>query len=446
MPTKRKQVSDVPDLLKWSGGHGNRFTHDWFRFPGKFHPPLVEHILSSLAPRAVVDPMAGVGTVAIEAKAAGIPSLSLDVDPVSTFFTTVKTTPISERTLRTAWADLSESLKEYQRTSKEIALRKFRDIRVDAMRQHLAASDAADLERLAYWFRRYVMVDYARIDHSIFNGGLPSRSNAVRRFFLACLLSTVRRISLADPTPVSGLEITSHMLQKIERGYSIDVFTEFERRVELAISRMTEYTCYLKANRTADTPSLVKQADCAQLATLTHPPDFAANLILFSPPYCNAIEYWRRHRLEYFLGRFLDEAGAVELHRQSIGRTTTGRDVGDISRVGYRPIDAVFTRLQKNKRSRKARILTQYFEDMASRLEVFYRYLPRKGNCIIVVGDSTTAGARIPTANTLRWLGEQCGFEHVRTSRYKIKNRVMQFPLKTSIRIEHESIIVLRKR
>jgi hypothetical protein len=390
--------------------------------------------------------MSGVGTVAIEAKAAGIPSFSVDIDPLSVFFTKVKTTPISKRTLSDAWRNLSESLEAFRRSEKEIAVRKFRDIRTDAMRQHLAAAEAHDLERLAYWFRRYVMVDYARIDHAIFNGGLPNRSDSVRRFFLACLLSTIRRISLADPTPVSGLEITSHMLAKIERGYKIDVFAEFERRVDLTIARMGDYTEYLKANGTYYTPSHVELGDCADLTNSKRAATLSADLVLFSPPYCNAIEYWRRHRLEYFLGRFLDEAGATDLHRRSVGRTTIGRTSGAFPLIGYAPIDSVFNSLRKDKRLRKARVLNRYFEDMAIRLKVFHRYLPKSGRCIVVVGDSTTGGRRIPTARTLQWLGEQCGFEHLKTSRYKIKNRVMQFPLKASIRIEHESIIVLQKQ
>jgi hypothetical protein len=67
-------MGQVDELHNWRTGHGYRFTHDWFRFPGKFHPPLIEHVLTSIKPSAVLDPMAGSGTVAVEAKAAGIPS------------------------------------------------------------------------------------------------------------------------------------------------------------------------------------------------------------------------------------------------------------------------------------------------------------------------------------------------------------------------------------
>jgi hypothetical protein len=433
------------NLLNWTGGHGCRFTHDWFKFPGKFHPPLVEHILRSLKPKRVLDPMGGVGTVAVEAKAAGIPSLSLDVDPVSVFFARAKTTPISAQTLSAASEGLSTSLQRFRRDQAEIRQRQFRDIRLEHMRDQLARLKATDLADLTYWFRRYVLVDFARIDHSIWNGGLAGRSDSVRRFFLACLLSSVRRISFADPTPVSGLEITHHMRDRIAAGYLIDVFSEFERRVRLALSRMDEYVRHLRMSETYGTPAKVLQADCADILDLRIAEEFGADLILFSPPYCNAIEYWRRHRLEYFLGGFLDLAGVADLHRQSIGRTTLGEISEDPGTFGFPPIDGLLLKLQRLDRRRKARVLWRYFDDMRLRLLDFHHYLPRSGHCIIVVGDSSTGGLRVPTARTLEWLGIEAGFRLVATQRYRIKNRVMQFPVNSNSKIEQESIIVLRK-
>ena len=434
-----------PDFLNWSSGRGSRLTHDWFRFPGKFHPPLVEHVLKAVRPSGVLDPMAGVGTVAVEAKAAGIPSLSHDIDPVCTFFTRAKTTPISHRALRTAWNGLSDSLARFRRGDRELEARKFCDVRVETMRRDLARVGARDLERLTYWFRRYVLVDYARIDHSIWNGGLAGSSLTVRRFFLACLMSSIRRISLADPSPVSGLEITKQMKKKIREGYRIDVFGEFSRRVEIAIRRMDEYAKHLREVGTYDTPVYVEQADCADLLSLRRAQEFRGDLVLFSPPYCNAIEYWRRHRLEYFLGRFLDEEGAIALHRKSIGRRTVGGTAKELPSFGFKPIDKVLTLLRQHDRLHKARLLWQYFNDMKKRLETFRDYLPTKGHCIIVVGDSETGGMRVPTTGTLAWFSQELGFEHLNTSHYRIKNRSMQFPLKSNSKIERESIIVLRK-
>ena len=99
------------------------------------------------------DIMAGVGTVAVEAKAAGIPSLSLDVDPVSVFFSKVKTTPISWTILRQAWNDLLARCKSSKGAIKSSLPGGF--VTSDrTMRTELTRLAAKDFERLTFWFRR----------------------------------------------------------------------------------------------------------------------------------------------------------------------------------------------------------------------------------------------------------------------------------------------------
>jgi hypothetical protein len=82
---------------------------------------------------------------------------------------------------------------------------------------------------------------------------------------------------------------------------------------------------------------------------------------------------------------------------------------------------------------------------MRKRLQTFRDYLPKYGHCIIVVGDSQTGLRKIPTTKALAWLGESVGFNHLKTWRYNIKNRAMQFPVKPHPNIQKESILVLRK-
>ena len=247
------------------------------------------------------------------------------------------------------------------------------------MRKSLKRVDASDLERLTYWFRRYVLVDYARINHAIFNGGLPSEAQKVRRFFLACLLSSVRRISNADPSPVSGLEITSHMRKRIDEGYGIDAFAEFERRVTAAIEAMGEYSVHLEESGARETQTTILRADCKHLSRLLRANNFSPEVILFSPPYCNAIEYWRRHRLEYMLGGFLAENEICELSHKFIGRTTTGGRRTEPDTFGFRPIDGLLETISKQGRVHKACILAQYFTEMRMRLAEFHACLPKGG-------------------------------------------------------------------
>jgi hypothetical protein len=434
-------------LLQWNDSHGHRFTHDFFKFPGKFHPPIVENILKRFQPRGVIDPMAGVGTVAVEGKAAGIPSLSIDIDPLNGFFARVKTTPISKATLLSAWKTLQPVLDDLRRSENQIKRYRFVDIASSTMRNYLAEVNSSHLRSFDYWFRRYALVDYARIDHSIANGGLRGSSGSVRRFFKACLLSAVRRISNADPSPVSGVEITKHMREKLAAGYDVDVVVEFERRIRINIERMGNYVQYLRDNGTLKTQVEVATDDCIDIETIKKRLGFTADLILFSPPYCNAIEYWRRNRLEYFLGGFMSIDDIGPHHRRFVGR----RAVGGKSRVvppalGHDACDEAINALHAGQRKLKAWQLWHYFNDMNVRLARFYAVLPTNGHTVIVVGDSRTFGRKIPTTQVLQDFAVGNGFELENVVRYVIKNRSMQYPLKNGeSKIAEESIIVLRK-
>jgi hypothetical protein len=447
-PTESNSAPLEPDrLLRWNDTHGQRFTHDFFKFPGKFHPPIVENILNLFKPCAVIDPMAGVGTVAVEAKAAGIPSLSIDVDPVGVFFARVKTTPISSVTLKTAWRSLRVVLDQMRRSEKQIIKFRFEDIAASTMRKYLARIEARHLVTLDYWFRKYVLVDYARIDHVILNGGLPHSSNLVRRFFTACLLSAVRRISNADPYPVSGVEITKQMRKKIAAGYDIDVVAEFERRVRVNIQRMESYVSYLREYGTLKTRADVVLGDCANISEIKNSLPYHADLILFSPPYCNAIEYWRRHRLEYFLGKFLTRQDIGHHHKKFIGRRAVGGNSSVVPPcLGHEVCDEIIQSVYRAGRHVKAWQLWHYFHDMKKRLDSFHAALPPKGHTVIIVGDSHTYGRKIPTAQILRDLAVKSGFVFERAVQYDIKNRTMQYPLKSGdSKIAEESIIVLAK-
>lgn len=435
-------------LLMWDKTHGHRFTHDFFKFPGKFHPPIVESLLHLFRPRFVVDPMAGVGTVAVEAKAAGIPSLSIDVDPLSVFFARVKTTPIRPDTLEAAWETMEPLLKRVRRSQEVITQYQFDDITTNAMMKHLRSAKARHMTSLIYWFRRYVLADYARLDHGIANGGLPRSSRAVHNFFKACLLATVRRISNADPYPVSGLEITKHMRERLAAGYAVDVAGEFERRVRMNIDRMANYVEYLRDAETLRTRADIVQDDCLSIGALAKDFGQRPDLILFSPPYCNAIEYWRRHRLEYFLGGFLTRNDIPDHHKRFVGRRVLGRkSAAPPPRVEHTHIDGIVRALHKRGRTAKAWQLYQYFDDMKGRMRAFYDALPHGGHAVLVVGNSQTAGQEILTVQALRDLALTCGFRHQTSVRYTIKNRTMQYPLREGdAKIATEAIVVLRRK
>lgn len=434
---------ETSELLSWDASHGRRFTHDLFKFPGKFHPPIVENIIRRTQPRLVLDPMGGVGTVTVEAMAQGVSSWYIDIDPLSAFLARVKSTPLPARTLRAAKTDLDRKVARYRRTDAEIQQRMFQDIRQGDFTRSVTRYGRPDLSTMDYWFRKYALVDFAQLDHHIHNGGLPGRGMDVRRFFRACLLSSVRRISNADPSPVSGVEITKLMRARIANGYEVDVHAEFDRRVELTIKAMDEFYEHLRTHRFLKTQRRVMVGDSKKLPSTLggEKPD----LILFSPPYCNAIEYWRRHRLEYILGGFLSEDRIPAHSARFVGRTSVGRSHAFRKLPPATPstlLNDLVAELYKEGRIRKAWQIWHYFNELQTVLRSCARTASKNAQVAVVVGDSVTGDRSVPTTSILEELGEQNGLSHATTASYPIRNRVMQFPTEGHSKIREESIIL----
>ncbi|MGB9123537.1 MAG: DNA methyltransferase, partial [Candidatus Angelobacter sp.] len=82
-------------------------THDYYRYPARFSPEFVRSVITSFSHRGdtVIDPFMGGGTTAVEALAAGRNFIGSDLNPLATFITKVKTTPLTrrDRALIRAW-------------------------------------------------------------------------------------------------------------------------------------------------------------------------------------------------------------------------------------------------------------------------------------------------------------------------------------------------------
>ena len=74
-------------------------THGFYRYPARFSPEFVRHVIGELSKPGdlVLDPFMGGGTTIVEALTAGRRAAGVDINGLSHFVTRVKTTPLSER-------------------------------------------------------------------------------------------------------------------------------------------------------------------------------------------------------------------------------------------------------------------------------------------------------------------------------------------------------------
>jgi DNA methylase len=416
-----------------------KYTHYLFRFPAKFHPPVVRCLIDRYTKRGdtILDPFCGSGTLLVEAVLSKRNALGLDVDPVAAFISRVKSTPLSPDTVERDFTRLRDKLSGIRRPDREYDRLMHEDLLASSIRRYRRKLRIPDIPNIGHWFRIYVVLDLARLRCAIECGGFAPR---VREFFLACFASVIRNASNADPVPVSGLEVTSHMKRLDKQGRRIDPFELFERRVYREIAGMREF--WREALRGGS--ARVRHAEAIQ--STRRLPERSVDVVITSPPYNTAVDYYRRHTLEMY---WLDLVGSHQ-DRLQLAPRYLGRDRvrGSNARLGHHFESDYICRLIAHAErisAARRRAIVHYCASMQLVLENLARALRSKGRAVFVVGNSKWNGQRIRATKLLRELAANC-FEVEDTFTYLTRNRYMSYQRHNGADINREFVLVLKKR
>jgi len=144
---------------------GPRLTNYLFKFPAKFHPPVVRWALGKYGRRGspVLDPFTGSGTTQVEAMARGIPSVGVDIDPVACLMARAKTTPLDPGVLEDALLEMRRQLDAPRRAREILEAQPAADISDRRFALESVGLSIPSIPNMFHWFRRYVVIDLARI-------------------------------------------------------------------------------------------------------------------------------------------------------------------------------------------------------------------------------------------------------------------------------------------
>jgi hypothetical protein len=421
------------------------YTHRFFRFPAKFHPPVVRWALGNYGRKGsmVLDPFTGSGTVQVEALTRGIFSVGIDIDPLACLIARAKTIPINPRGLQIAFFEIQSILTPFiqRRSGQNIA--PGADISESQYETESLEASIPPIPNIFHWFRRYVVIDLARILWAIEQVGLAGRED---QFFKACLAAIIRRVSNADPDPVSGLEVTCVQAKKnITR--TIKVYDSFFSKVKQAITGMGQLwtTCRESGIRTT---ARIIQGDVLNTKTLNKIQAIEEGypLVITSPPYCRAVEYSRRHKLEmYWLGLIKSQAEHINLAHAYIGRKLVRlSDWDDKSEFGVKALDNAVAEMASID-IHKARTVKSYFYSMDKVFANIASIMKKNGTLVCVIGDSVCCKVSIPTADFIIELASD-HFTLNRRFLYALHNHSMQYGLWNGDGIKQEHVLIMKPR
>lgn len=439
-PVVDASVKTVP-RLQFSDEVPRRLTHYVFRYPAKFHPPAVRTLLRGFTRegQCVWDPFCGSGTALVEATAEGRDCVGSDVDPLAVFVTRVKLENYDLGALRGMATRILRGLERLERDPEEYARLQHTDIPetelTDALRGEGLWTPA--LPNRDHWFRRYVTLDLARMREAIVHAAPHARE---RRLLLLCFGSIIRNVSNADPVPVSGLEVTSHMRAVDARGRTINPFALYRRAVRSAVAALEEFAALPQRGAVR----AVRRIDATRLTSVA---GLQCDSVITSPPYHGAVDYYRRHTLEmYWLGLTDSREERLELLQQYLGRPKVPRSHRFLHRgtQNLTPLEKDwYASMAKVSRPRADSFL-HYSEGMRRVFRGIAAHLVRGATAVFVVGHSSWNGLELPTSVLFSTLARPY-FELVDQFWYPLTNRYMSYSRKNKASIDKEFVLVFER-
>ena len=359
-------------------GAGARRLHP---FPARMAPEIVAAAINSLPQGStVLDSMCGSGTVLRESVLRGHRAIGFDIDPLAVLISRVSTQRIDLDSFVASADTLAE-----------------RAASTDGSSLHLPWIDADEETRTftEYWFgpdQRRALRALSPLVLSV-DGAI---GDALQLALSKTIVTKEPRASLARDTSHSRPH-------RVSLSSNYDVIRGF-RKAAADVAR-----CLAADQLTGS--ARVARADARRLPRWLAG---KADLVVISPPYGNAIDYLRGHRLALvWLGYTVPEMRSIR--SQSVGRQA-GTPQPTCPYV--RELTFQLGQLADLPDSTQRR-LALFVDDMYAVLQEIRRVLVPRGRAVLVIGNSVIGGAFLDNANMIAAASERVGLRQ--TARYTRK-------------------------
>ncbi|WP_279634091.1 DNA methyltransferase [Micromonospora tulbaghiae] len=317
-------------------------------------PEIALDECSQLEPGSiVVDPMVGSGTTVHAAARAGCQAIGTDVDPLAVLMTQVRTTPLSTSTL----VSLADSL-----SSKARAF-------TSSTRLGWIDSDPETKRFVDYWFAERQQHLLRALTILISDVSDSSLRAALKIAFSRLIVTKNKGASL-------GRDVSHSRPHKVLDENDFDVARQFF----LASSRLAKVL--EQATPMGRVTTLRSDARNTGLKS------GIADLLITSPPYLNAIDYLRGHRLSLVWFGY-SVAQIRHIRSESVGAERGISTLGTVRleemRTALGSYDSLAARFQ--------RIVDRYLLDLHALYAEQARLLRRGSRAVTVIGNSALRGA-----------------------------------------------------
>ena len=393
-------------------------------FPARMAPELALRPIQRLGRNGVVlDPMTGSGTVIQCAAENGHRAIGIDSDPLAVLISTVRTAEIDDDKL----------LRLFRRIISKAEGLDLRQIRLPWIDE-----DPETKAFTEFWFGDEQRTALRRIAAVLDEYSRP-RIHRDTKLHVDAIRLALSRIIITKESAASLARDTSHSRPhrvRLESDY--DVFSGFRKSMKQVRKLLNQKT---QGRLTGTTVHLGDARDLRGICG-----NGQVDLVVTSPPYLNAIDYMRGHRLSLvWLGhKFSDlrgiRSGNIGAERGAADEVSAGEFVKVVGAMG--DLDKL--------PSRTGGMVLRYAEDTYRYMSEIRRVLRRDGKAVLVVGDSCIKGQFVRNSEAVKMAAKLVGLR-VLTKRVRElppQSRYLPTPNRgnaLSARMRTENVLTLRR-
>lgn len=429
----------TPKSKSWGANSG---SNGWHRYVGRFPSQLIRAIINDFdlgANDTILDPFVGSGTTLVESRLLGIPSIGIEISPLSAMMSRVKSQfPNDPSKLSCIVKELENFYKSKEQAFLSEAGNEYTHDDV-LLRDGNAINSFSNIER---WFTPVALLGTSIVVEYILN--LRETDTYGAEFVATALSSKMRSIGNVD------VDVVRAEYRKTPRE-NVDVLSLISSQMRKMI-RSIETMTFSHKGIISDRDS-VKVFEGSCLEQYIKPESVSA--IITSPPYgVESLSYLRTHLLSF---RSLEPILGVDPYNFGegvIGSEYIPDDENSLPELnllkGSKTYNSFFEALLNDEGMASLRtrvvMMMKFFCDLNCLIQKSYDWLRPNGKVAFVIGNKKIGDSIIPTDKIVTELFEANGFSYKGCIAHKLKtnNSNSKVPWQDRI-IENEFVIFYEK-
>ncbi len=339
-------------------------------FPARMAPEIALTSLNQLKRKSVIlDPMSGSGTVLRQAVLNGHQAIGFDMDPLAVLLTGAASSRVNFEVLDRL---------------RDILLVNARKAKVTQGMLPWIDNDPETKEFISYWFVNPQKAVLRKLAYALYKSrklkSHPNEATILRVVFSRLIVTKHKGASLA-------WDVSHSRPHKVANTNDFDVFKEFERSYNFVKAVLKEQKITGKAR--------AKLGDARKMSSIASE---SVDRVITSPPYLNAIDYLRGHKLTLvWLGFKISQI-------RTIRGESIGVEKGTASTLFKQETEKILKDLNLINKlpSRQSRMVERYILDACMLMKEVSRVLKPKGTAVFVVGNSCLKNVYIKNSEIFR--------------------------------------------